>query len=223
MYSMLRGVGGRASLTVLVSCLILEFFAATVYAQELDRTPERLPVPPCGIARSLASGHWAQPLMPPDTAYLETLSDADVLHNVLEIEVSDLDPGTDTCWLVGNDTMTIQSKLPALDEFSFRLWDIYSIDSAYVDGSTPVTVTAASETTRVATLDRTYTFDETFTLTIEYPGNTARAIMPFWNGGIKRLCGNVVFVMNQSVWRVAGAVSSVWVDVRPRRWLRVTG
>jgi len=137
------------------------------------------------MARSLAEGHWAQPLAPPDTAYLEALADTDVLHYSLDVEVSNLDHIDNTCLLVGRNTMTIQSKSVALDEFSFRLCDIYSIAGAHVNETIPVAVTTTSETTRVVTLDRTYALDESFTLTIEYSGNTIPAIGPFWSGGLQ--------------------------------------
>jgi hypothetical protein len=94
------------------------------------------------------------------------------LHYVLDIEVSNLDPVLNTCDIVGSNVMTIQSKSASLDEFTIRLRDQYTIPNAYVNGATPVTVTTASETTRVVTLDRTYTMDEVFTLTIEYQGNS---------------------------------------------------
>jgi hypothetical protein len=94
------------------------------------------------------------------------------LHYVLDIEVSNLDPVLNTCDIVGSNVMTIQSKSASLVEFTIRLRDQYTIPNAYVNGSTPVTVTTASETTRVVTLDRTYTMDEVFTLTIEYQGNS---------------------------------------------------
>ncbi|MHC4697308.1 MAG: M1 family metallopeptidase, partial [Planctomycetota bacterium] len=102
----------------------------------------------------------------------EPHGDTDVLHYDLDIEVSELNPGGSECNLSGRNRMTIQSKSTALAEFTFRLRSQYTITSALVDDTTPVTVTTASLTTRVVTLDRTYGMDEIFTLTIEYNGIT---------------------------------------------------
>ncbi len=97
----------------------------------------------------------------------EPLSDTDLLHCDLEIEIK---PGQ-TENLSGTNTMTIQSKSSALTTFTFRLAGQYVISSATVNGGTPVTVNKPSNTTRVVTLDRTYGMDETFTLTISYSGH----------------------------------------------------
>ncbi len=139
-------------------------------------------IPACGKLRSLMSRPDVRPLEPPDPAYLETLADTDVLHYVLDIEVSALSPGGSTCWLAGSNVISIQSKSAALSEFSIRLRNQYSVDAAYIDGATAVTVTTTSETTRVVTLDRVYGLDETFTLTIEYSGNTVH--LPTAHGSI---------------------------------------
>ncbi len=107
-----------------------------------------------------------------DRAYREAMADTDVLHYELDIEVSNLDQGTNSCTISGSNRMTITSKSAALTEFSFRLRSQYNITSALLDDVTPVTVTTASLTTRVVTLDRTYGLDETFTLTIVYDGTS---------------------------------------------------
>lgn len=95
----------------------------------------------------------------------EPSEDTDLLHCDLEIEVL---PASAS--LIGSNTMTIQSKSAALTEFTFRLYNGFTISSAMVDGTTPVTVNTTSISTRVVTLDRTYTMDEVFTLTIDYSG-----------------------------------------------------
>jgi hypothetical protein len=104
-------------------------------------------------------------------AYREALADTDVLHYDLNIEITNIDPGANTCTITGTNAITVRSQSAALTEFSFRLREQYTITSADVDG-TPVSVAAPSTTTRVATLDRTYALDEIFTLTVAYTGNT---------------------------------------------------
>jgi len=105
-------------------------------------------------------------------AAYEAAGETDVLHYALDIEISNLNPGSNTCTITGSNTMTIQSKSAGLVEFTFRLRSQFSITASYVNGGTPVTVTTQSSTTRLATLDRAYGMDETFTLTIEYTGGT---------------------------------------------------
>ena len=101
-----------------------------------------------------------------DLAALEAAPDTDLLHCDLAIEIL---PGQ-TPNLIGTNTMTIQSKTTTLTQFTFRLRSQYVISSALVNGTTPVTVTTASTTTRVVTLNRAYGMDEIFTLTIAYSG-----------------------------------------------------
>ncbi|MGD2108202.1 MAG: hypothetical protein PVI86_02300, partial [Phycisphaerae bacterium] len=129
----------------------------------------------CGKAEAAARQMLAEPEAVPSRTYLETLDDTDVLHNALDIEITGIDPGNNTCSITGSNTFTIQSKSSALTEFSFRLREQFTITGAVIDGSTPVTVSTESVSTRVATLDRTYGMDEVFDLTIEYTGNTVSA------------------------------------------------
>ncbi len=95
----------------------------------------------------------------------EASEDTDLLHCDLEIEVV---PGSATN-IIGTNTLTVQSLVDGLTEFTFRLRSQYNISSATIDG-TPVSVSTQSTTTRVATLDRTYNTGETFNLTISYSG-----------------------------------------------------
>lgn len=132
----------RRVLLILVACFLwIDVFTTEVHAQMPPATPDEQLLPACGRLRSLVSQGWTRAFPELDEAYREALADTDVLHYALDIEVSDLDPGIGTCWLAGTNVMTIQSKSAALDEFSFRLRDNYTIGGAYVDGSTPITVT----------------------------------------------------------------------------------
>jgi len=107
-----------------------------------------------------------------DIAYAVSMGDTDVQHYELSIEVSNLQPSIDTCLLEGTNRMTIQSADDALSEFQFRLDDAYTISSALLNDATPVSPSRLSASTVSVTLDRTYTLGETFTLTIEYSGQT---------------------------------------------------
>ena len=95
----------------------------------------------------------------------EAFDDTDMLNYDLEIEI---DPSNET--LDGVNTMTVRSLVPGLTEFTFRLRDNFTITSALINGSTPVTITPVSTTTRTATLDRPYDPNEVFDLTIAYNG-----------------------------------------------------
>jgi hypothetical protein len=146
-----------------------------VLAQPLDEGGEHDHLG-CGKARALAQRYLADQLREEErqryqamreAGLREAYEDTDLLHCDVEIEVL---PGQ-TENLIGSNTMTIQSKSSSLTQFTFRLRSQFSIDNAVVNGSTPVTVSTPSTTTRVVTLDRTYGTDEIFTLTIEYSGH----------------------------------------------------
>ncbi len=100
------------------------------------------------------------------------MNDTDVVHYALDIEVTNIDPANNTCTITGSNTITIRSLSASLSQFSFRLRSQFAVTAAYINGSTPVTVTTATPSTRVVTLDRIYGMDETFDLTIEYTGAT---------------------------------------------------
>jgi aminopeptidase N len=118
---------------------------------------------------------------------LEAMGDTDVLHYDLEIEITNINPGGNTCTITGTNVMTIQAKLAGLDEFTFRLDNNFTITSALINGTTPITVNMLSSTTRRAVLDRAYSYDEVFELTISYTGNTTSegfgSIDVGWAGG----------------------------------------
>ncbi len=144
-------------------------------AQEKQPGEVARPVHRCGKAEAAARLTSAQPEARPSKAYLETMEQTDVQHYMLDIEVANLDPDNNTCTITGSNTMTIQSKSSSLTQFTFRLREQFNITSAVVNGSTPVSVSTESISTRVATLDRTYAMDEVFDLTIEYTGQTVSA------------------------------------------------
>lgn len=146
--------------------------AVAAAAQVVD---ERLPVG-CGKAHALAQRMAAAEAQQAERAEYEAhvaaglreaLEDTDLLHCALALEI--LPAQYDN--LVGTNTMTVQSKSAALTQFSFRLRRQFVIDSALINGTTPVSVTMLSDTTRVATLDRAYGLDEVFTLAVTYHGH----------------------------------------------------
>ncbi len=102
----------------------------------------------------------------------EAMGETDVLHYDLNIEVSNLNTGANSCTITGSNRMTVQSKSPSLTQFTIRLRSQYSITSALINDTTPVSVVINSTTTRTVTLDRAYAMDEVFTLTIAYTGTT---------------------------------------------------
>ncbi len=129
----------------------------------------------CGKAHALAQRYHAEEFAAARQAEYErqvraglreAFEDTDLLHVDLEIEVipSQYDNLAGTC------SLTVQSKSPALTQFTFRLRSQYTITSAEI-GGIPVSVSTQSTTTRVVTLDRTYFMDEVFTLTVAYFGH----------------------------------------------------
>ena len=136
------------------------------------------PIFGCGKAQAMARRFVHDETTPLDKAYREAMADTDVLHNELDIEVSNLNPGANTCTIAGSNRMTIQSKSASLTEFTFRLRNQYTITAAWVDDTIPVTVNSISTTTRVAdlsTVTPAIGMDDTFTLTIEYNGTSISA------------------------------------------------
>ncbi len=129
----------------------------------------------CGKAQALIRALDGDGFPPATASTLEIMEETDVLHYKLDIEVSNLNTGSNTCTITGSNEMTIQSKSPALAEFTFRLRNQFNITGAFVNGTTPVTIATLSTSTRRATLDRVYAMDEVFTLTINYTGNTVSA------------------------------------------------
>ena len=134
----------------------------------------------CGKAHAMAAHAAQQDVSQPIPGLREAMSDTDVLHHTLDIEISNLNTGANTCTIAGSNATLIESKSPALTEYTFRLRNQYVITSVIITdefGANPVDITAgvntASTTSRIATLDRTYTDGERFIITIAYNGTSA--------------------------------------------------
>ncbi len=172
----LGGKAARAGASALLSVLVVATgWAAEPGASDANQLPAER-VRGCGKARALQQRYQAEPARAAEQTEYDTqvtlglreaFQDTDLLHCNLEIEL----------WpelydnIAGTNTMTVQSKSDALTQCTFRLRSQYTITSALVNGTTPVTVSAPSSTTRVAALDRMYAMDEVFTLTIAYSGH----------------------------------------------------
>jgi hypothetical protein len=130
----------------------------------------------CGKAQALiqreAAGHLIAELRDEDQWLIEfglrePSEHTDLLHCDLELEI--LPSAYDN--LDGANTMTIQSLVDGLTQFTFRLREQFVITAAIVNGDTPVDVDTISSSSRVVTLDRPYDAGEIFTLTIDYYGH----------------------------------------------------
>jgi len=132
----------------------------------------------CGKAQAMASYIPERDDQPSEATPREAMIETDVIHYTLDIEISNLNTGANTCTIAGANAILIESTSPALTQFTFRLRNQYTITSAVVTdefGGNPVAVSVSnpSTTTRVATLDRTYSMGERFILTIGYTGTSA--------------------------------------------------
>ena len=96
----------------------------------------------------------------------ENLTDTDVLHYDLDIEI---DPSDET--IAGDNTITVSSLVDGLTAFEVRLSSSFpdANTSALVNG-VPAPWTRLSPTTLRVTLDRAYDTGETFDVTIAYDG-----------------------------------------------------
>ncbi len=125
------------------------------------------PIVGCGKGQALVARFLAG-LPPSDEQSLaaerEALGDTDVLHYNLDIEIV-----PSTSHIAGTNTMTVRSLINGLTQFTFRLRTQFAC-SAVINGTTPVTVTTASTTTRVVTLDHACNAGQEFTLTVTYSG-----------------------------------------------------
>ena len=168
-----RFVGLSSIALAMVQFGILSGAGPVAAADPADRPGDaRMPILGCGKAQALAMGYLAQQEEGAGASLREAMTETDVQHYALDIEVSNLNTSANTCTITGTNVMTIQSKSAALTQFTFRLRSQYTITSALVNGATPVSVATVGSTTRVVTLDRTYTTDEIFTLTIAYTGTS---------------------------------------------------
>ncbi|MFH1108413.1 MAG: M1 family metallopeptidase, partial [Planctomycetota bacterium] len=130
----------------------------------------------CGKAEAMRARFVAEQMEPAQGGVAEAMGETDVLHNDLTIEISNLNTGSNTCTITGQNRMTIKSKTDGLTAFTFRLRSQYTITSAVVNDLTPfpvpVSVTTLSPTTRSVTLDPAFGMDAEFTLTIAYTGSS---------------------------------------------------
>jgi len=133
------------------------------------------PVLGCGKARA-ALRRFSRPIegerTPGDIAYAAAMPNTDVLHYDLDIEVSNFNPGANTCLLSGTNRMTVESRSAGLAQFLFRLRDNFTITDAMLNDTLPVSVDVLSPSTRRVTLDHAYGVGEVFTLTVAYTGPT---------------------------------------------------
>ena len=160
------------ALPALAICFTVGSFTPFAQGQPFTDAGGEPPFIGCGKSRAAARVFRAASAQTTDPAYLEMMNHTDVLHYALDIEITNIDPANNTCTITGSNTMTIRSLSASLSEFSFRLRSQFDVPAAYINGSTQVTVTTTTPSTRLVTLDRIYGMDETFDLTIEYTGNT---------------------------------------------------
>lgn len=121
-----------------------------------------------GTATDLSA---SPPFSNPFTVRNDHLADTDLIHNLLQIEVV---PGTTTASLVGSNTMTLTSLVPAgaggLSSFVFQLAPNLTVTAAEVDGiAMPLPVIESGSARRVQ-LPRAYFAGEQFAVKISYSG-----------------------------------------------------
>ena len=172
-FSLVGRIGGRLPLIALTLLLAMAFESD---AQHVEPVAAGEPETGCGKAEAAqrlfaARGmvaEWRREYQAMVAAGLrEQIQDTDLLHCDLEIEVV---PGGSPN-VIGTNTMTIRSNIDGLSVFTFRLRTQYVIANPVINGSTPITVSTLSTTTRQATLDQVYNTGDVFTLTIPYSGD----------------------------------------------------
>lgn len=174
------GYGGKGGLVVTTQLFVLAFWCTGLFG------PVEPPVDPCAGEGGPRCGKAHAAVLRDQAAeqnagsegvagLRDALTDTDVLHYDLDIEISNINTGANTCTVTGRNIMTIKSLVGGLSEFTFRLRTQYTITSAMINGTTPISVATVNTTTRLATLDRAYDADEVFTLTIEYTGTSFSA------------------------------------------------
>ncbi|MGQ0628291.1 MAG: M1 family aminopeptidase, partial [Phycisphaerales bacterium] len=109
----------------------------------------------------------------------EALGDTDLLDVNMEIEVF---PGTGTggagTTIAGTSTMTVRVVAPSVTQFTIRLRENFAASATM--GGLPVTMTRASATTKVITLNRAYTQNETFAVRISWSGTPVSRGLGSW-------------------------------------------
>lgn len=158
-----------ASFVLIASSLVVAGEPLTASGGSDDATP--VGEIGCGKARAMLVGQ-EQTEADGGGVAAEPLEATDVLHYALDIEITNINPGSNTCTITGQNRITLQSKIDGLTTFTFRLRNQYTVTSLLIDDVTPITFTTDSITTRVATLDRAYALNEVFTITVAYTGNT---------------------------------------------------
>ncbi len=148
---------------------------ALVAAEEPAVVSEEPSIVGCGKAEAARRWFRADPVEGFQGGVAEAMGETDVLHNELTVEITNINTGANSCTLTGQNRMTIQSKSPSLTTITIRLRNQFTVTSALVNDTIPVSVATLTTTTRTVTLDRAYGMDEVFTLTIAYTGATVSA------------------------------------------------
>ena len=169
-------IGSSARLPGVWAVALLALLGSTALAHSPSPADDADAPLGCGKAEALAGRFLADgPTSADQVVFAEAFDDTDVLHNQLDIEITNIDPGNNQCTITGSNRIRIRSQTDALTEFTFRLRDLFAISNAIInDETSPVAVSVSnvSETTWVTTLDRAYGFGEEFTLKIDYAGPT---------------------------------------------------
>ena len=88
----------------------------------------------CGKGRAMATRFMAErDSQTVPIGVREAVTDTDVQHYDLDIELTNIDPAANTCTITGTNVMTIQSKSAALIEFTLQLRNNYTITGAMIN------------------------------------------------------------------------------------------
>ena len=107
------------------------------------------------------------PLLPRDAADRAADNETDVLHYDLDITIT---PASQN--IAGSNTMTIRAAAASVSDMDIQLSSSFTIGSITIGGS-PVSWTRLTSAVVRVTLDRTYTLDEQFDLTVNYAGTAS--------------------------------------------------
>ncbi|MFO0974569.1 MAG: M1 family aminopeptidase [Phycisphaerae bacterium] len=130
----------------------------------------------CGKGAALARRFLAG--LPPGSGFgpEEAMGDTDVLHYLLDIEVSNVNTAADTCTIAGSNTITIESHTDGLTQFTFQLGSNYTVTGVTVDGSAAgVSLATLDSTTRRVSWLGGFDQGTVFTIRIDYTGTSADA------------------------------------------------
>ncbi len=199
----------RPMLAVVVGCGLVGGGALSAQFEAVDAAPtarERLlkllnagkRVEEDGCARARAAMAKVAPLdglsllPPPGEEPLDFVSETDVLHYSLDIEVDLVGK-----WIGGSNVMTVRVVEPAVSTFEIRVSDAFALPALAVNGNA-VSYSRTDSATIEVTLDRTYGVGEEFDLYIEYAGNPK-------NGGF----GSIEFTTHNGH-PIAWTLSEAW-------------